>query len=165
MEEGKEKYKCPLCHISHSNSNYKQNIINYNDDKLLCSSCINKLLSKDNNLVFSHDFIDYKNINQIKNENEEIKHQSINESIIEEIRQQSKNKVLIEEKKQQVNNRASFNGNPQNKNQNIQNNNQLNTQNFQNNNYYLKKSVKMNKNPKNYYKKYYFDNKYIEKKI
>ena len=155
MEEEKEKYKCPLCHISHSYSNNKHNIINYNDDKLLCSSCINKLLSKDNDIVISHDFIDYKNINQIKNE--DIKHQSINESIIEEIRQQSKNKILVEEKKQQVNNRASFNEIPQNKSQNIQHNNQQNIQNAQYNNYYVKKSVKVNKTPKNNGKKLDYD--------
>ena len=57
-----EKYKCHICSISHSYSSDNLNISNYNDEKLLCSSCINKLLSKDNNnnLVFPNVFIDIK---------------------------------------------------------------------------------------------------------
>ena len=48
----KEKYKCPLCEFSLNISNDYQNKNNYNDEKLLCSTCINTLLSKDNNLYF-----------------------------------------------------------------------------------------------------------------
>ena len=145
-----EKYKCPLCQIYHNLSNDNIDIIHSNDGKLLCSSCINKLLNKDNNLVFPHDFIDYKIINNqtndIKNEknrNDEIKHQTINESIIEEIKQQSMNKILIEEKKQQVNNKTIINS--KKTAQNISNlyNNSKNTNKSEK--YYVKKSVKVNK--------------------
>ena len=124
-----EKYKCPLCQISHNFSNDNINKIHSKDEKILCSSCINKLLSKDNNLVFPHDFIDYKSIdptNDIKNEqnkNDEIKHQKINESIIEEIKQQSMNKILIEELKQQLNNKTKINTN--NPTPNISNTNNI----------------------------------------
>ena len=149
-----EKYKCPLCEISHNLSNDYQNKNNYNDEKLLCSTCINTLLSKDNNLVFPHDFIDYSSIKQmdeIKNENDknnEIKHQSINKSIIEEIQQQSKNKVLIEEMKQQVNNNKSLINGKKNKQSipNTKNNSKNNSKN-KNKKFYIKKTVKVNKLP------------------
>ena len=148
-----EKYKCPLCQISHNFSNDNINKIHSNDEKLLCSSCINQLLSKENNLVFPHDFIDYKSINttnDIKNDNnrnDEIKHQTINESIIEEIKQQSMNKILIEEIKQQVYNKTIINSNkpaPNASNINI-NNNSKNIS--KSDKYYVKKSVKVNKLP------------------
>jgi len=141
-----EKYKCPLCHISHNLSNEYQNK-NYNDDKLLCTTCINKLLSKENDLIFPTDFIDYSNLEQIdesknnKNKNDEIKHQTINQSIIEEIKQQSKNKVLVEERKHQVNNKTSLINNKKPK-QNISYNSKNNSKNKK---YYIKKTVKVNK--------------------
>ena len=159
MEE--DKYKCPLCHISHNYNNNKK-IDNYNDDKYLCSSCINKLLSKENNLVFPHDFIDYKNINinQINSSknnnitNDQIKNKSINDSIIEEIRQQSKNKILVEEKKHLVNHKSLINGMQQiQNNQNISNNHNIpnnqnitsnNIENIKNEKCYVKKSIKVN---------------------
>ena len=105
----------PLCEFSHNISNDYQNKNNYNDEKLLCSTCINTLFIKHNNLVFPHYFIDLSNITPMekKNQNDknnEIKHQTINQSIIEEIKQQSKNKFLIEEMKQQVNNKSVING-------------------------------------------------------
>jgi len=143
-----EKYKCPLCQISHNLSNDYQNK-NYHDDKLLCTTCINKLLSKDNDLIFPTDFIDYSNLklmdesNNDKNKNDEIKHQSINKSIIEEMKQQSKNKVLIEEIKHQVNNKSLINNKKQK--HNISSNNSKN--NSKNKKYYIKKTVKVNKLP------------------
>ena len=146
-----EKYKCPLCQISHNFSNDNINKIHSKDEKILCSSCINKLLSKDNNLVFPHDFIDYKSINptnDIKNEqnkNDEIKHQTINESIIEEIKQQSMNKILIEELKQQLNNKTKINTNNPAPNISNTNNNSKNISKSEK--CYVKKSVKVNKLP------------------
>ena len=144
-----EIFKCPLCHISHNKPNDYSNINSYNDEKLLCSSCINKLLNKENNLVFPNDFIDYKNIKIIdefkneRNKNEEFKYPSINKSIIEEIKQQSNNKLLIEEMKQQANNKSIINGMKQKQNisyKNIKNNSK-------NKKYYIKKTVKVNKLP------------------
>ncbi len=151
-----EKYKCPICHTSHNYSKDYSNISNYYDEKLLCSSCINKLLSKENNnnLVFPNDFIDNHNmqlINSFKNEKkcgEKIKHQSINESIIEEIKEQSNNKLLIEEIKQQFNNNKSIiNGIKQRENNvsNTTTNNSKNSSKNKNKNYYVKKTVKVNK--------------------
>jgi hypothetical protein len=155
-----EKYKCPICSISHNYSKDYSNISNYNDEKLLCSSCINKLLSKENNnLVFPYDFIYNSNTKLMdsfkneKNNNELIKHQSISESIIEEMKQQSNNKILIEEIKQHFNNSKSIiNGiktkqtilsNSTSKN-NTKNNSKNNSKN-KNKNYYVKKTVKVNK--------------------
>ena len=154
-----EKYKCPICSISHSYSSDNLNISNYNDEKLLCSSCINKLLSKDNNnnLVFPNVFIDNNiKLTDSKNEkknNELIKHQTINESIIEEIKQQSNNKILIEELKQQFNNTKSIiNGIKPKPNclsdtttKNNSKNNSKNKNKNKNNNYYSIKTPKANK--------------------
>ena len=145
-----EKYKCPICYISHNYSKDYSNISNYYDEKLLCSSCINKLLSKENNnnLVFPNDFIDNHNmqlIDSFKNEKkggEKIKHQSINESIIEEIKEQSNNKFLIEEIKQQSNNNKSIISGIKQRENNVSNtatNNSKNSSKNKNKNYYVKK--------------------------
>ena len=63
MEE--DKYKCPLCHISHNYNNNKK-IDNYNDDKYLCSSCINKLYIAHKKLLNSLNKKNYKKINSKK---------------------------------------------------------------------------------------------------
>ena len=88
-------------------------------------------------------------MDEIKNQNDknnEIKHQSINQSIIEEIKQQSKNKLLIEEMKQQVNNKSLINGKKTKRN--LPNNTKKNSKNnSKNKKYYVKKTVKVNKLP------------------
>jgi len=155
-----EKYQCPLCLESHNLSNEHPNINFQNNEKLLCSSCITKLLNKENNLVFPNDFFDHshiKPIDQLKveqnkkdNKNEEIKHQSINNSIIEELKEQSiKKTLIIQEIKQQSKNKPFLNEISQQ--QNTQNNNAKNeardNSSTNSKKYYVKKTVKVNKLP------------------
>lgn len=155
-----EKYQCPLCLVSHNLSNEHSNKNFQNNEKLLCSSCINKLLNKENNLVFPNDFLDYthiKPIDQLKvdqskkeSKNEEVKHQSINNSIIEELKEQSiKKTLIIQEIKQQSKNKPFLN--EISSQQNTQNNNAKNeardNSSTNSKKYYVKKTVKVNKLP------------------
>ena len=107
-----EKYKCPLCHISHNDKNNKYfNINNSKDENILCSQCLNKLLKEENNLIFPKDLISNK-ITELEEETEfdnfntntevnEVKHE-LNQSIMDEIKRDSMNKTLIQEFKQQM---------------------------------------------------------------
>ena len=155
-----EKYQCPLCLVSHNLSNEHSNKNFQNNEKLFCSSCISKLLNKENNLVFPNDFFDHthiKPIDQLKveqnkreNKNEEINHQSINNSIIEELKEQSiKKTLIIQEIKHQSKNKPLLNEISQQ--QNTQNNNAKNeardNSSTSSKKYYVKKTVKVNKLP------------------
>ena len=155
-----EKYQCPLCLVSHNLSNEHSNKNFQNNEKLFCSSCISKLLNKENNLVFPNDFFDHRNIkpidqlkveqNKKENKNEEIKHQTINNSIIEELKEQSiKKTLIIQEIKHQSKNKPLLNEISQQ--QNTQNNNAKNeardNSSTSSKKYYVKKTVKVNKLP------------------
>ena len=155
-----EKYQCPLCLVSHNLSNEHSNKNFQNNEKLFCSSCISKLLNKENNLVFPNDFFDHSHIKQIdqlkveqnkkENKNEEIKHQTINNSIIEELKEQSiKKTLIIQEIKHQSKNKPLLNEISQQ--QNTQNNNAKNeardNSSTSSKKYYVKKTVKVNKLP------------------
>jgi hypothetical protein len=155
-----ENYQCPLCLVSHNLSNEHSNKNVQNNEKLLCSSCITKLLNKENNLVFPNDFFDHSHIkpidqlkieqNKIENKNEEIKHQSINNSIIEELKEQSiKKTLIIQEIKQQSKTKPFLNEISQQ--QHTQNNNTKNeardNSSTSSKKYYVKKTVKVNKLP------------------
>ena len=155
-----EKYQCPLCLVSHNLSNEHSNKNFQNNEKLFCSSCISKLLNKENNLVFPNDFFDHSHIkpidqlkveqNKKENKNEEIKHQTINNSIIEELKEQSiKKTLIIQEIKHQSKNKPLLNEISQQ--QNTQNNNAKNeardNSSTSSKKYYVKKTVKVNKLP------------------
>ena len=155
-----EKYKCPLCLESHNVSNEHSNKNFQNNENLLCSSCITKLLNKENNLVFPNDFFDHSHIkpidqlkveqNKKENKNEEIAHQSINNSIIEELKEQSiKKTLIIQEIKQQTKNKPFLN--EISSQQHTQNNNAKNEAkdniSTSSKKYYVKKTVKVNKLP------------------
>ena len=163
-----EKYKCPLCQISHNDTPNENNIINLKEKNIICSSCINKLLKEENNLIIPNDLIsnkiteqeeetDIDNNNISKKDNNEIKHE-LNKSIIDEIKRDSKNKTLIQELKQQINNKQLLSSIKSEQNiLNISNtDNPLNLsetcksyKNIQSmKNYYVKKTVKV-KNIKN----------------
>ena len=157
-----EKYKCPLCQISHNDSPNENNIINPKEKNIICSSCINKLLKEENNLIFPNDLLSNKiteqeeetdndNNNIKKSDNNEIKHE-LSKSIMDEIKRDSKNKILIQELKQQINNKQLLSNIKSQQNiLNISNTeNQLNlsetcksNKNIQSmKNYYVKKTVK-----------------------
>ena len=155
-----EKYQCPLCLVSHNLSNEHSNKNFQNNEKLFCSSCISKLLNKENNLIFPNDFFDHSHIkpidqlkveqNKKENKNEEIKHQTINNSIIEELKEQSiKKTLIIQEIKHQSKNKPLLNEISQQ--QNTQNNNAKNeardNSSTSSKKYYVKKTVKVNKLP------------------
>ena len=158
-----EKYKCPLCQISHNDSPNENNIINPKEKNIICSSCINKLLKEENNLIFPNDLLSNKiteqeeetdndNNNIKKSDNNEIKHE-LSKSIMDEIKRDSKNKTLIQELKQQINNKQLLSSIKSQENiLNISNTeNQLNlsetcksNKNIQSmKNYYVKKTVKV----------------------
>ena len=146
-----EKYQCPLCHVSHSSSSKNQNSNFYNDDKLLCSSCINNILSKEKNLIFPNDFIEHSEIKKLSESKcgntdmEEDIHKAINNSILEEIKKQSLNKTLIQEIKQQSNNKSILTDIISNQSL-IDNNLKVNKDKSNiNKSYYLKKQVKFHK--------------------
>ena len=164
-----EKYKCPLCHISHS---YKSNEINNvsvaKEKNILCSSCLNNILREENNLIFPKDLI-FHQINEQEEENEfenninntennEIRHE-LSKSIIDEIRRDSKNKTLIQKMKHQTNNKyllsnlkaeqlpSNYSYNNQNK-LNLSSNSKSNKNINSISSYYKKKAVKVNIIPK-----------------
>ena len=161
-----EKYKCPLCHISHNDTNNKYfNINNSKDENILCSQCLNKLLKEENNLIFPKDLISNK-ITELEEETEfdnfntntevnEVKHE-LNQSIMDEIKRDSMNKTLIQEFKQQMINKHLISNikSDQLSSKDINKNNlnlSYNSESTKNihsmKNYYIKKTVKVNKNP------------------
>ena len=115
-----EKYKCPLCHISHNYlSNEFKNMNKLKDKNLFCSSCIKKILNEENNLTFPKNLFAHQ-ISEIeeekesenndirKTENNEIMHK-LNKSLIDEIKRDSLNKTLIQEMKYQIKNKLFVN--------------------------------------------------------
>ena len=164
MEE--EKYKCPLCHVTHNNlSNEFKNINTFKEGNNLCSTCIKKIFNEENNLMFPQDLFIHR-ISEIEEEKEsdnnndtrkteknEIRHE-LNKSIIDEIKRDSINKTLIQEIKHQNNNKVLITNlkSPQciKKDNNFKNHLNLSyhSKSYKNlnriKNYYIKKTVKVN---------------------
>ena len=157
-----DKYQCPLCNVSHSLTKEYPNNNTCNDNKLFCSSCINKILNKENNLIFPNDFIKNIDINsttkESKNENNKNKdnnNKEINNSNIKELKQYSVNKNLIQELKKQTSNKSIF---KEGKSQQILIDNNLKAKKDTNSSikkYYIRKQVKVNKLPEFQNREYY----------
>ena len=158
-----EKFKCPICHISHNYlSKEFKNINIFKDKNILCYSCIKKILNEENNLTFPQNLFAHQiseieeekeseNNDIVKAENNEIRHK-LNKSLIDEIRRDSINKTLIQEMKYQNKNKLFVTNlnSPQSKLRNDKINLSIHSKSYNkinsSKNYYIKKKIKVNNN-------------------